>query len=551
MNLTVKQISSLEKIREYSELPKRGIFNHTMLRGESFSYQLSISSTERSLVTVSLKSNISDCVKLYLVKDAVMDFPLNYFEDDGDYLTDKPGSMPDILVPAEKQNNQFIVYDNVRTVWVEVCVPEDCKPGNYEIEVGINAVPVFNRLEGVDVAERMYIDVIGVDLPKQKLAFTQWFHTDCIATAHNVPIYSEEHWALIDNYIKTAVKLGINMILTPVITPPLDTGYGNHRPCVQLVKIEKLGDKYKFDFTLLKRFVDMCKKNGVEYYEISHLFSQWGLAYAPNVMVTEDGKEYYKFGWDVSSRSPEYKDFLEQFLPALVGELKSYGIFDCCSFHLSDEPQTHHLENYKYAHSLVKPLIEGRPIMDALSNIEFYEMGLVDVPVTGTGHIEHFLDAKIENQWAYYCGGGSYIANRALAMPAYRNRIIGLQLYKYDIKGFLQWGYNFYYSMHSHYPINPYFTTSADMTYPSGDPFSVYPGDGEAYMSMRALIFKEALQDIEVCRTLEKHIGKEKVVELIEKEAGMEITFKQYPRNKEFIPNLMAKIKTMIKEYEK
>ena len=260
MDLTVKQISSLEKIRESSELPRRGIFNHTMLKGESFSYQLSVSSTERTLVTVSVKSEISDYVKLYLVKDAAMDFPLNYFEDDGDYLTDKPGSMPDILVPAEKQNNQFIVFDNVRTVWVEVCIPEDIKPGKYEIEVGINAVPVFNRLEGVDVAERMYIDVIGVDLPKQKLAFTQWFHTDCIATAHNVPIYSEEHWALIDNYIKTAVKLGINMILTPVITPPLDTGYGNHRPCVQLVKIKKVGDKYEFDFTLLKRFIDINTK---------------------------------------------------------------------------------------------------------------------------------------------------------------------------------------------------------------------------------------------------------------------------------------------------
>ncbi len=550
MTLTVKQISSLEKIREYSELPLRGFSSHTVLGGESFSYQLVVSSMERARISVSVKSSISEYVKLYFVNDAVMDYPHGPEDDGGDFITDKPGPMPDILVPAEKQNNQFILYGNLRSIWVEVCVPEGFKPGRYEVEVNIKSVPVFNSTEEVNIAERMYIDVIGVDLPKQKLAVTQWFHTDCIATVHNVPVYSEEHWALIDSYIKTAVKLGINMILTPVITPPLDTGYGNYRPCVQLVKIEKVGEKYNFDFTLLKRFVDICKKNGVEYYEISHLFSQWGLAYAPNIMVTEDGRDYYKFGWDVSSRSPEYKDFLEQLLPALVKELKAYGVFDRCNFHLSDEPQTQHLENYKYAHSLVKPLIEGRPIMDALSNYEFYEMGLVDLPVTGTGHIEHFLEKKLENQWAYYCGGGKFIANRCLAMPAYRNRIIGLQLYKYDIKGFLQWGYNFYYSMHSHYPINPYFTTSTDMTYPSGDPFSVYPGEDGPYMSMRAVIFKEALQDIEVCRTLEKHIGKEKVVELIENQAGMEITFSQYPRNKEYIPNLMARIKGMIKEYE-
>ena len=70
-------------------------------------------------------------------------------------------------------------------------------------------------------------------------------------------------------------------------------------------------------------------------------------------------------------------------------------------------------------------------------------------------------------------------------------------------------------------------------------------------MSMRAIVFKEALKDIELCRTLEKHVGKEKVVELIEKEAGMGIIFSQYPRNKSFIPSIMNKIKAMIKEYDK
>ena len=65
---------------------------------------------------------------------------------------------------------------------------------------------------------------------------------------------------------------------------------------------------------------------------------------------------------------------------------------------------------------------------------------------------------------------------------------------------------------------------------------------------MRALVFKDALQDIELLKLLEKYIGKEEVIKLIEKEAGMEITFTQYPRNNQFIISLTEKIKRIIAE---
>jgi len=121
-------------------------------------------------------------------------------------------------------------------------------------------------------------------------------------------------------------------------------------------------------------------------------------------------------------------------------------------------------------------------------------------------------------------------------------------LYKYNIKGFLHWGYNFYYSSLSHFPINPYQTSSAAGAFQSGDPFSVYPYKDTCLKSLRGVIFYEALQDIEICRMLEKKVGREAVVELIDKEAGMNITFREYPRNSDFVPELIAKMKNMIME---
>ena len=133
-----------------------------------------------------------------------------------------------------------------------------------------------------------------------------------------------------------------------------------------------------------------------------------------------------------------------------------------------------------------------------------------------------------------------------MAMPSYRNRIIGIQLYKYNIKGFLQWGFNFYYSQYSLYPINPYVTTSADKAFPSGDSFSVYPGKNGPLPSLRGIVFKEALQDMQMLEMLEKIIGKEKTLTLIEECAGMDVTFDNYPRNADFIINLREKVREKI-----
>ena len=68
--------------------------------------------------------------------------------------------------------------------------------------------------------------------------------------------------------------------------------------------------------------------------------------------------------------------------------------------------------------------------------------------------------------------------------------------------------------------------------------------------SLRAVIFKEALNDMEVCRKLEQYIGKEKVVAMIDGYAGMDVSFTEYPRNNTYIPQLMEQMKAEIRKYE-
>lgn len=549
MNCIIKQISCMPKVRSSSDMDCREIKHAFAVKGQRFCYQIAFSSAECIDLGIEVISPLKEHIKLYTVDNAVMDMPVSPLYSDSDFITRSPGVMPDILTPVNSCDFPLHIVNSARALWIDVNIPKDLNSGSYNIDILITESDMVSGDKQTKTCS-LGIDVIDAELPDAEVIYTQWFHGDCIADIHHVEIYSEEHWKYIDAYMKTAVDLGINMLLTPVLSSSLDVAVGVVRPCTQLLDITKSGSKYSFGFEKLKRWISLCQKNGIEYFEISHLFSQAGLKYSPCIKVIENGKESLAFGWHVPAHDSSYKEFLEQMLPKLMTFLENEGVAGKCIFHISDEPTKEHLEAYRYAHSIVKPLIGNCMIMDAISDVSFYENGFIDCPVTAIDHIDEFLDKKVQHQWAYNCCVQHVkTSNRFMSMPAYRNRIIGLQMYKYDIKGFLHWGYNFYNSQYSRYKINPYITTSSDMAFPSGDPFSVYPSADGPLASTRARIFFLALQDIRICKLLEKHIGKQAVIDLIESEAGMEISFTQYPRNSDFLPDISEKLISELKKY--
>lgn len=552
MELKLKKISSLEKIQAFEGNYHTVSDEVKLLGGEHYAYQLAIAADTTSKISISVNSDIKEYLTVYAVNDVPMDKATHDSVSDDNYITKDPCLMPDLLIPLSKTSNLLVISRNnpeqegllFKTLWVDINLPKDIKAEKHYITINAEMENFYSTPVITTATDTTNIEFIPTNLPDNEISYTQWFYNDCIATAHNVGIYTEEHWTLIEKYIKLAANVELNTILTPVFTPPLDTQIGHYRPNVQLVKISEENGKYSFDFSLLDRFIDICKSNGIKNFEICHLYSQWGLKAAPAVYVNDE----LKFGWHTQSDSEEYVDFLRQFLPELISHLKEKGIDrNNCLFHISDEPNLAAIENYKKAYNVIRPLIGDIKILDAMSNIDFYKMGLMDIPVCASDHIDPFLDADIDELWTYYCCCQTDgVSNRFIAMPSTRNRAIGLHLYKYGIKGFLQWGYNFYFSTRSLYPINPLLTTSAGGGFPSGDSFSVYPCGDDVYPSLRAIIFKDALQDVRLMKLAESIVGKEKIISLIEKLAGCEITFKHCPRDIEFYTQVTKELKEII-----
>ena len=90
---------------------------------------------------------------------------------------------------------------------------------------------------------------------------------------YGVEVFSEDYWRIVERQIRLAVRRGINMILTPIHTPPLDTRVGGERPTVQLVDVYRKQGQYSFGFEKLERWVRMCQGAGMKYCEMAHLFT--------------------------------------------------------------------------------------------------------------------------------------------------------------------------------------------------------------------------------------------------------------------------------------
>lgn len=504
-------------------------------KGQSFSFQITMRGEEAEY-TYEINSELKNYIDAYNVGYVPMTMPTYESCMDDDYLTKEKGMCPDPLFP--QKDNRIAVGEEYKTLWFTISLPKDVDAGRYNISVSI-----FDN--GQKVGEKSFdLNVHNVSLPEQELIFTQWFHADCIADVHGVEVFSEAHWDLLEKYISVATSHGMNMLLTPVLTPPLDTEVGGERTTVQLVSIEKNGEKYTFDFSRLERFIDICLKCKVKYFEINHMFTQWGAKNTPKVIAKVDGVEKKIFGWETDATSDEYVTFLNQLIPAIIAVFDKKGIeHKRIYFHVSDEPGDSCIVEYEKAYRVLERLIGDCQQVDALSHFGFFEKGIIKTPIVATSSIEPFLNAKIDDLWCYYCcAQHEKVANRFFAMPSYRNRIIGVQMYKCSIVGFLQWGYNFYNLQYSKGKINPYEVTDAGGSFPSGDSFSVYPYENGATPSFRMKVFKNAIEDYSLLTALEQKIGKKDVNALIDRVAGMKITFKDYPKDEKFFESLYSEI---------
>ena len=554
--------SSLVKIFPESNITVNEVNKFTALKNEPFSFQVLYKladSKSRSVpfyfkLETDIPVNVYSSEYVKVLGDNNVNFPEKYnsflFADmlvPKKYnctIVDKGGPFGHLFFEEGETNFLKASSKSTKSLWIAVNENgEDIPAGEHKLKFTF-----YKRNNNEFICEASTsIQIIDAKLPEQELIYTNWFHCDCLSDFYNVEIFSDRFFEIFEDYVRTAAKNGMNMILMPAFTPPLDTHVGYERKTAQLVGVRLEKGKYTFDFSLLKKYIDISKKCGINYFEHSHLFTQWGANACPKIMAWENNESKRIFGWDTPADDGRYAEFLAQYLPELKKFLISEDLFGKVLFHISDEPESCHEELYARAKAMVSDMLEGYMLGDALSNYSLFENKIVEMPIASIRVIDEFI-GKCDSLWCYYTGGhqGDF-SNRTLLNSSERNRMIGIQMYYNNVKGFLHWAYNYYYDIMSNGLYDPKLNPEGFGNVP-GSAYFVYPAhNGTAFQSIRQKVFYEAINDMRALKLFEELFGREKADKLIEKHFG-KVMFRTEAKSPEKIIDFRNELNNIINQ---
>lgn len=537
--MNIVTASSLDKI-----FPDVGVTvpecENVMLKNERFHFQVAICNDEetwRHGISLHVRNDeISKYCFVRVVDHVPGIFTTHKYSDD--YVIypygDDARLYPDIL-RAENSIDLPPCKEKWAAFWVTVYRKTGLPVGKHVLHIEAHSK------SGESLGKTEYaLEVLDAEVPTSSFPVAQWLHYDAIANYYEIKPWSEEYYVKLGCFIDCAVSHGANMIYVPLFTPPLNTYVGGERLDVQLIKISRKNEQYGFDLTELEKFLDFSLSRGIRYFEMCHLATQWGAEYCPKIMAyTENGYEQI-FGWDTSSTDEKYLSFLQECLEEVDNLLQKKGIEGKTYFHISDEPTRDNIARYKEVYQAIRPILQNYKLMDAVGEVG---RDIIDVPIVATSYL---VGSCGENEFAYYCCAqcADYLSNRFLNMPSERNRIMGIQLWLNEAKGFLHWGFNFYNDGLSYKSVDPYLITDAGGQFQAGDSFVVYPDKNGAVDSLRLEVFCDALQDRAVLEQLTKHYTPECLRNMLDAEGVQGWT--QYPHSAKWLSDLCARIRRML-----
>jgi hypothetical protein len=423
--------------------------------------------------------------------------PIEQTSTDTDGLGYIPGYVPD---PLFDEDSIFLPPAETHAFWINVRPDQAATPGRHSIEITL--LPE----KGKKITHIVHFTLHGIVLKKREdFPITNWFYVDSFIDWYKTDLFDNRFWKILPRYIQNVVEHGQDTLYIPVFTPPLD---GIKRPSQLLGVTRKGPDEYDFDWRGVAKYIKLAKACGITHFEWSHPFVQEDVKYA--IRIYENQGKDERLLWDpkTEATSNTYRAFLAQYLAQLYRFLSEEEILDTSFFHVSDEARAaEHIRDYQKARSMLKDLAPWMKVMDALSETEFARQGLTDMPVAITETALEFVQNNIPC-WCYYCcvPRGKYL-NRLLDTPLPKIAMHGFLFYRWPFRGFLHWGYNYWYQARTRNLIDPYTVQDGlewgtKLNWPYGDPFVVYPGPNGPIDSIRWEIFSESLQDYALLQTL-------------------------------------------------
>lgn len=403
---------------------------------------------------------------------------------------------PDAMIPEDNLYPDPIIDDmeedieeasGHKTLWVDINVPRDVKPGLYRGKLAVTASSSEGKRS--KASKEFFIKVYDVTLP-EKMSLKVELHPGGLAEMNGgvePEVYSDRWRELFGQVAGMAAEYEQNCWLVS-------------RPGIVL---NADGSDFDLDFTAFDEFLSFLQEKGnMQYFSTAHLGhrrqGEWEGPFVFDAVLVE-GKELKTVELDYDD--PRLEKFLRRYIGLYAKHLEENGWIDKCYFHIADEPLelgTVNQKSWSHVAAIVKDVDPRIRTFDACFEIIPSQDVSVVLLAGDIGELPPVPDGC--ERWMYTCCNpqGAF-ANRFVAQPLLKTRILHWINYRYNAVGYLHWGLTRW-----NYCKDPLHCVSSDeFTWPGGDSHILFPGDGRVYPGIRACAMRDGIRDYELLKMVE------------------------------------------------
>ena len=319
----------------------------------------------------------------------------------------------------------------------------------------------------------------------QSFGYTNWFSPSVIAKEHDVALWSESFWPILQEYAHLMARSGQNTFWMK--WPDF---------------FQRQDDRWTLDEKRLDRYIRTFFDAGLVRIEGAPIARRPGGDWSSGTLELS-----------IPGQPAESEQGLES-LRDMAGQLRRFmeqrGWMDRWIQHIADEPTDVNAKAYSQLSSQLRDVIPGVPIVEATMSREL--IGAVDIWCPQVHKYQQnrafFLERQAQGDevWTYVClvPGGPWL-NRLMDQERLRSVYFAWAAERFGVQGFLHWGLN-------HYKADPFEQSVVDHPampgttnkLPAGDTHVVFPGPKGPWSSTRLEAQRIGMEDLSALRSLRR-----------------------------------------------
>jgi hypothetical protein len=378
-----------------------------------------------------------------------------------------------------------IEKNTTQPIWLSIKVPVNTIPGNYK--------GTINILGDRQISLPIQVTVLDRTLPepdKWHFDLDLWQHPASIARLHQVPLWSNEHFAHMKDYYQMLANAGQKTITTSIVNEPW--GHQTYDDYPSLVKWTKKKDgSWQYDYSLFDKYVSFVMDCGIKDRINCYSMVPWKIAFT----YFDEALQKEAVFTDAIG-TPAYNAFWKTMLTDFTQHLKQKGWFSKTYIAMDERPMKAMQDVIKLLKSVDqnwKIALAGDYHPEIEADIDNYCIASRwDFPLTT---LEKRKEQGKISTW-YTCCTEPYPNGFSFSSPA-ESVWIGWYTASKNMNGYLRWAYNSWTK-------NPLLDTRFT-AWPAGDTYQVYPGP---LSSVRFEKLIEGAQDFEKIQQLKSVYAK-------------------------------------------